>query len=504
MIRMENIFQKLDDMMNPIAVKELRQAVQSRFITATLMLFLLGQLAAMGLYLMNQDDFSLDSTGGGQIYEILFYILAATCILFIPGYTGVRMSAERSDNNMDLLFVTTISAWKIIRGKMAAAAILTILISSVCLPFMTFSYLLRGIDLPTIFFQFGIVLIATFVVNQFVVFLAAIRIGGFFRLLLGLATLIVMFMVMQGVIGMSFSLRYGLTDLSSWDFWAPFLTTVSCILMLTGFFHVVSVAMLMPPSSNRVLILRTYITLMWLISGALAVTWSIKSSRSEPIMVWTVGWTMMFAAWFFIAVSEREELGARIRRKIPRNWLLRLPTFIFYSGSASGVTWCAIMIVASIIGLKAWIANHTSFHYSSSDLDDALVWIVAFPLYVYAYSMTAVLIRKVILRDRMAICYTGIMAVFLMAFGCCLPLVAGFLTYREKFSRIMDKPGWWSIVNPFMMFVEKESHAMSLASSSIWAIVITLMSLPWFAGQIRRFKPLSEQQQPQLKKVENG
>ena len=71
---------------------------------------------------------------------------------FVPLYAGVRLSLERNDANIDLLFVTTITPGAIVRGKYFAAMALTLLIFSACMPFMMFTYLLRGIDLPTIFY----------------------------------------------------------------------------------------------------------------------------------------------------------------------------------------------------------------------------------------------------------------------------------------------------------------------------------------------------------------
>ena len=42
----------LSDRINPIVVKELRQAVQSRFVIAALLTLLLVQLVAIGIYIL--------------------------------------------------------------------------------------------------------------------------------------------------------------------------------------------------------------------------------------------------------------------------------------------------------------------------------------------------------------------------------------------------------------------------------------------------------------------
>src|SRR5579884_1934259 len=148
------LLETIDDALNPIVVKELRQAVQSRMVVGVLLLFLLLQLAVMGTYLLlnsvsgrlDQSDFQ----AGRDMFGILQGILLGTCMLFLPGYTGARLAAERSDTNVDLLFITTLRPRAIISGKMVAALVLAVMIFSACMPFMAFTYFLRGIDVPSI------------------------------------------------------------------------------------------------------------------------------------------------------------------------------------------------------------------------------------------------------------------------------------------------------------------------------------------------------------------
>ena len=86
----------------------------------------------------------------------LLGILMFTCMIFVPLYSGGRMSLERSNADMDLLYVTTLSPGAIVRGKYLTATALTLLIFSASMPFMILTYLLRGIDLPSIFFVLAV------------------------------------------------------------------------------------------------------------------------------------------------------------------------------------------------------------------------------------------------------------------------------------------------------------------------------------------------------------
>ena len=92
------------DRINPVAVKEFRQAVQSRWVTAVFMLFLLLNLCIIGGYLMLSPNAATSIDGGRDIFMFLEGILFFTCLGFIPLFTGARLSIERNDTNIDLFF----------------------------------------------------------------------------------------------------------------------------------------------------------------------------------------------------------------------------------------------------------------------------------------------------------------------------------------------------------------------------------------------------------------
>ena len=137
MSRLISLFAAAGDQVNPIVVKEFRQAVQSRLVIAVLILSLLINLVVVGGYVMFSPDADTSMQGGQTVFMALLTILHLTCLIFVPLYAGVRLSLERGDANIDLLFVTTITPGAIIRGKYLAAMALTLLIYRACLPFLT-------------------------------------------------------------------------------------------------------------------------------------------------------------------------------------------------------------------------------------------------------------------------------------------------------------------------------------------------------------------------------
>jgi ABC-type transport system involved in multi-copper enzyme maturation permease subunit len=201
-----HVIDRLDDAVNPIVVKELRQAVRSRLVTSALLLVLLIEMIVLGTFLLTRqmqatDD--LDGRGGQAMFITLQGILLGTCMLLIPAYAGIRLGMERSDSNVDLLFISTLKPRTIIWGKFVAAAVLALLIFSACAPFMTFTYLLRGLDMPTILLVLGIDLLAVLGSTMLTLFLASISGNRALKGLVGLVGMWALGTIFFGAMGFS-------------------------------------------------------------------------------------------------------------------------------------------------------------------------------------------------------------------------------------------------------------------------------------------------------------
>ena len=103
------IFESLQDLFNPIVVKEMKQAVQGKFVSSLLLLLLAVQLLVVGTWVLMTPDVARRFDTGAGMFMTLEGLLLGICILFIPSYTGIRLISERSPADMDLLFITTIS-----------------------------------------------------------------------------------------------------------------------------------------------------------------------------------------------------------------------------------------------------------------------------------------------------------------------------------------------------------------------------------------------------------
>jgi hypothetical protein len=470
------------DRINPIVVKELRQAVQSRFVIATLLTLLAVQLAAIGIYILASGASLFGFDAGRQSFMMLFTILQIIGIVFVPLYTGARLAAERSDINVDLLFITTIKPRSVIAGKMFAAMTLTALIYSACTPFMAFTYFLRGIDLPSIFISLGIGFMAVMACAQGAVFVACMSVNRAFKIIFGLIALTIFGLICFGtVLWVNEILRRGVI---ARDF-REVITVMSVIAgFLIGLFFVMSVALIMPVASNRALPVRLYITAAWLLAAAAAMIGSWSINYDWPMIIWVVVFEIVFALALFAAVSERDRPGRRVLRSIPKFLPGRAAAFFFFSGAASGLAWASMMIVLTLAAAWVWVKSFPRLG-NLGDLVDGAKWMGGMCLYFFCYAMTGAVLRR-FLFSRMGTELTWLVGVALLILGIGAPIMTGYMLF-------FDEPWWaenhnaWLIGNPFAW--EHKGHRVLYATvAGVWAAMVAAMSLPWFIERVRIFR----------------
>lgn len=473
---------------NPIVVKEFRQAVQNRLVVSVLILFLMIDLLVMGLYLLSVDDVPSQAAGGRSVFMPLLCILLITCMGFVPLYAAVRLSLERNDTNIDLFFVTTITPAAIVRGKFLTATALTMLIFSASTPFLTLTYLLRGIDLPMIFFTLWVGFCLCVVANALGVFVGCVPGSWFIRGLVALGAIIcLIYMVGVMIEELGTYITYGIRmSMSSWEFWRIHGSFLLMGLLAVGLLHVFSIALLSPKPSNRMFVPRLYLTAAWAISGLVLGLWSLWEKSDEPLAAWVIGSGIAFTVMLVAASGERDAWGTRVRRTIPRNPLGRVVAFIFYTGSAGGITWCTIMLCATAITalIGSGIVEPRRFA-ASSDLFGVVGTMACIFGYFLCYCLTAAAVRALCLK-QLPNGFLPLAALMIGAATCIVPFVLVLVLSsgrREVGPELM-------IFNPFVLGMS-DSFGKSAAPVvlMLWLGVSLLASAVWFLEQWQRFVP---------------
>ena len=501
------VLQRIDDAFNPIVVKELRQAVQGKFVAAVLIVLLIVQLTAIGLFIINSRDISTTFDAGRDAFMILQSIMLGICLLFVPAYTAFRLGSERSDSNVDLLFITTIRPRAIIGGKIFASLAITVLIFSACMPFMVFTYWLRGIDLPSIFVMLAFSFLIVVAAVHMATFIASIPANRVFKILLGVAGLCILPQIFVASLTLSFTLASSGVGsrLNSWEFWGPASAVILVALTMIGLLFFMSVALITPISANRALPVRLYIMSVWLIGGAAGGVISYVDRDDTAIIVWSIVSVAILFIGFFAAVSERETLGSRVVRKIPRSGLLRLPAFLLFSGAAGGVVWCLLMCALTLGVVVLWPAVSRTpgpdpwierIKAPPDSLGDAMAWIAGLGLYGFCYSMSAVFLRTMLLARWLAPKFTWLVGLVLLGIGSIAPFLIGYLVFFDS-PQNNERTAISLLGNPFALDYHTPSRYVFLIFAGCWAGLVALLNIPWFSKQIHQFRPAEAKEQVQ-------
>jgi len=472
---------------NPIVIKELRQAVRSWAVTGMLLLFLTVLfLASLGFLVTQSFSVDVNMQLGGSMFLAFMVILAGASVFFIPLYVGIRVAVERQENNHDLLYVTSLSPGRIIRGKFLCGAYMALLFFSACMPFMAFTNLLRGVDLPTVFFILVYLFLVVCAANQIAIFLACMPASRPFKILLALAGFITSFWIVIPLVALSFEfMRSGVgVMMSERNFWIGAISVVGVGAALVGLFYVLSVALISPPSANRALMVRIYITIIWLLGGVLSMAWTVRTSRKEIIFIWAY---ITFALMIFsllVTISNSDVISLRVRRDIPRSRLKRAIAFIFFNGAAGGLIW-----VALISGLTFFVANlwPAGAAFSSADEVSFSVFYSTTMTYAFAYALTALFIHRKFLSRRPPK-LAGLLAVLLTALWALAPSIILFFLNRLSWKSIegLQLGNIFNIVSLHNdnQWLDHQYFAFA------WLLVMLVINAKWFIRQVKNFQPL--------------
>lgn len=490
--------ERLGDSLNPIVVKELRQAVQSRFVVAVLLLFLLAQVLYIGAYVMfeslNGNFDTSDFQGGRGVFSMLEAILLITAMLFVPAYTGFRLAAERSDTHVDLYFIAALRPRAIVTGKFAAALVLALLIFSACAPFMTFTYFLRGIDLSTIFSVISIDFVLVAIAVMLAIFLAVVPANRVVKVLLGLVGILSGFLVIVNMLSITYLvLHQGIPFLGGSDVEVIWSTVIIASAGVIGFLGACAVGLLSPHSANRTLPLRLAVTLFGVGGGLLLTGVSLWSEETGPMSLWMFQTGMLLFVGVLVAVNEREQWAPRLARTIPRRAWLRPLAFLFYSGAAGGLLWTCALGLACWLVFQLWVSVNAAPNVAG-DLARSFRDLALLFAYLICYGLTAIFLRNTVLR--ISPLYTWVIVLMLMAAGSILPYLITFLIHRGSWSFATHY--YWLVTNPGagIALLGEAGQEYGLMFLAAWATLGVLLNARWFWRQIAAFRPYRRSFQP--------
>jgi hypothetical protein len=482
------------DWLNPILVKETRQAIKSFQFTATFILLLIacwivtmGGVAIVGPRIFYAAE-------GGNLLLWYYWILAFPLAVVVPYAAFRSLAAEREDNTYDLLAITTLRPHQIISGKLGSAIVQMGVYFSAITPCLAFTYLLRGIDLPTIamllaylfFWSLGLsmigILLATLTKRRFAhVFVSVAFVGGLLWLF-GFAVVGVSIPMIQ----MSYSY------LGSSDFWLA--------VAIVGTFYVTSFAlayfaaagMVSFTSDNR----STPLRIGMLVQGAAIVSWMsygwIEANyRIEVVLMFAMIVAIYWYGMGTMLTAERPGMSQRVKRRLPQSFAGRMFLSWLNPGPASGYmfvvansTAMALLCFVGVLISESWVSGRAGWPGADAVLSILIVgW-----GYIVAYLGIGLLLIRVLRRIAVVTMLASVLIHFLL-------LLAGFgIPYAIKSMSVQLRDADYSflqITDPiFSLYhianggVFRDTRTLIVVIPSV-AICILLANMPGVIQELR-------------------
>lgn len=346
--QIEALLEKAADYLNPILVKEARQAMKSmQFVLTFGMVMLLGWLWTFLImafhYSVHQQSLPYVATGQVVLGGYLTILLIPMMVV-VPFMAFHSLASERHDGTFELLSITSLNSRQIITGKLGSAVLQMIIYYSALAPSVAFTYMLRGIDLFTIGLALGWVFLISLVLTTLALLLAAFSRTNIMQILLSMVLLVALLATLIAAVSLAWWWVYlgPQAPYQMAELWFGNLCVASFVASFCVMFVVAAAASLSFESDNRSTALRyVMIGQHILIVGWSVYYWLVIGS----LQVDEAGWILVTGVcvnagyWWFMGAlltGETGELSPRVRRDLPSSLLGRITLTWFNPGSGTG------------------------------------------------------------------------------------------------------------------------------------------------------------------------
>lgn len=357
--RLEMLLERGSEWLNPILVKEARQALKSQqFVVTFGLLLLFGWMWTLfGVWFASPGIF-YGAAGKGMLYGY-FLVLSIPLIVVVPFSAFRSLAAEREDGTFELISITALSARQIVGGKLGSAILQMLVYFSALAPCVAFTYLLRGVDVFSIFFVLYYTFMMSLLLSTVALLVATASRARHWQVLLSVLLMLLLFVA--AIIWAVFiwtSLDENVWTADEWEFWALQVMMFTMMASFCLLFQWAAAAQISFASDNR----STRLRWVMLVQQTLWIGWTAYAHICFPTHDLEVVYTSMifaFCYWLLMGsllVGERPQLSPRVQRELPHSFLGRMGLTWFNPGSGTGYLF-AIINMGTLLSVLQSVAS---------------------------------------------------------------------------------------------------------------------------------------------------
>ncbi len=436
--RLDPLLERAGERLNPILVKEARQALKSKqfVVTFTLLLLCGWGWSLLGIAFLSPGVYY--APAGPFMLAGYYFVLAAPLLVVVPFAAFRSLAAEQEDGTYELVSITALSPRLIITGKLGSAVLQMIVYFSALSPCIVFTYILRGVDI----FSIGLILFWTF---MFSVGLSAVG------LLFATASrsrnwqvlFSVVFLLALLLAGLLWSMAViqilsagGTPAYDQPDFWLAILAALTAYASFFVLILQAAAAQITFVSANRSTRLRITMAVQQLLWIGWVIYFWLRHPDDDAFFI-----MMMFPPFYWALVGalmtgETPQLSPRARRSLPQSFLGRAFLTWFNPGSGTGYAFTVANMFA--LALTVTIVGFVSHAYGFAGQPHDERWL-AFAWMAVAYVAAYLGVGRLILLFMRRFVWGGlamafVIQVFVAAMGTILPFLVQLSALGVRFA----------------------------------------------------------------------
>ncbi|NQT37253.1 MAG: hypothetical protein HQ581_07175 [Planctomycetes bacterium] len=492
---------RFSDRLNPLLVKETRQALKSRqfLITFGLLLIFGWGWSILGTAMIGPDVHY--ATSGPEMFLGYFMILSFPLLVIVPFGAFRSLAGEKEDRTFDLLSITALNPRQIIRGKLGSAVLQMVIYLSAISPCLAFTYMLGGISAPTILYMLFLVVAASLGLSMAGLLVATVREAGQWRSFLMVVVVCVLIGFFWSGCALAVKLiTYGLIPFTDAEFYqgnGAALTAYGSYFLLL---YYAAAAQLSFSSDNRSTRLRVIMLTQFVLwTGWLAWFW-IGSERGDirVLMMFVVGASIHWGVMGAMMTGEHPELSPRVKRSLPQSLLSRSLFTWFNPGPATGFLFATAGLLGMCVLLEMAVAGRYLFgpvsdsRWSQGMVDQLHCLTVLMPAYIIAYLGAGLVVIRLLRKFYPVGILLGVLVhVVLVMVGTLGPLVLHLMSPGLRYmgySLLQARNPFWSLTHVVGRSTLPPEAPALMVIVPIAALVMFAVNVPSVAEELRQVR----------------
>ncbi|HEV3023285.1 MAG TPA: hypothetical protein VGX76_12495, partial [Pirellulales bacterium] len=416
---------------------------------------------------------------GRQMFAGYYVILSFAVLVIVPFGAFRSLAGEREDGTYELLSVTTLRPRQVVSGKLGSATLQMVVYFSAVAPCLGFTYMLRGVDAPTIAYVMVVLFLTSLGLSIGGMLVATATHEKHWQIVLSVALIFGLgWIFFMGCLFVVEELMRNAIPFDDAQFWIANLALLTGYLGFFALFYFTTAAQLTFASDNR----STPLRIVMLIQQATFIGWMGWGFFREGDLEYVyalliVGGIYWYAMGAFLS-GESGDLSRRVKRQLPQSFLGRALFTWFNPGPATGflfavvnlLTIYGLALAALLVGELAF-PNRTRWGFTGNYNQTLAIFGGLAASYVVVYLGLGRLLIALVRKFAPVSLPAGVLLQFLLVLaGTGVPLTIHLMTpgMRESYSPIETTNPFWTL--------REVSHAGAIDDDTIWALFVVPLS----------------------------